>query len=198
MDSCGDIRSKFRRNEFSAALCHLERAAQQSLRRGCAKADDHARLHGGDLRIEPWTTRGNVHGTRLLVNASFAARLPVEMLHSIGYVNVGSVDAGRDKSLVKDGSRGADEGPAAYIFFVARLLAHEHDVRVSCAFTENGLGSLLPKVTATALLRGFTQNRDDAALGEEFGCGDLKRLTHRDSDAGQGKHCCVTVGLNGP
>ena len=54
-----------------------ELPTEQRLRRGGAEADEHARLHDGELRFEPGTAGGNLGRVRLLVDAPLARAAPI-------------------------------------------------------------------------------------------------------------------------
>jgi hypothetical protein len=183
MDCRGDERGEIRRNEFAAPLRYLECASKQRLCGGSSKADDDAWLNSGDFGVEPWTACGNLHRARLRVDAALAARLPVEMLYGVRYVDFAPVDSGGDQRLIQHRSCGTDEGLPGEVFFVAGLLAYKHDFRVRGTFSENRLRSLLPEIAAATFLRSLAQNRESAALGEELCSGSGEALWHELEDA---------------
>src|SRR5688572_13314887 len=126
---------------------HLERAAEQRLRRGRAEADDDLRLHDLELGLEPRPARLDLGGVRLGVNADLAApapptpaaqtgrRLPLEVLDRVGHVRRPAVDAGFGQPLVEHPPRRSDEGPPGQVLLVARLLADEHQLGPRGALT---------------------------------------------------------------
>src|SRR5207244_8109759 len=89
-----DKRGKRRRDELAAVRGHLELTADERLGRRRAQADDRARLDELNLSIEPRPARRNLAGVRFLVNASLAARLPLEVLDDVGDEDRGAIDAG--------------------------------------------------------------------------------------------------------
>src|SRR3954470_23659276 len=104
----------------------LERGAEQRLRSGGAKTDDHLRLDQRDLGIQPRSARADLAGARLLVNAPLAARLPLEMLHDVGDINDRAIDARIGERAIEEFAGRTDERVAAHVLGVPWLLADEH------------------------------------------------------------------------
>ena len=88
----------------------------------------------------------------ILVQSTFAARLVLEVLHGVGDVERGPVEAGRFQCAVEHLAGGADKGAAQRILLVARLLADQHQGGIGRTFAEHGLGGVLVKVAARAAL----------------------------------------------
>ena len=70
------------------------------------------------------------------MNAALAARLPLEMLHSIGNVSLLALNAGLRQCFVEDCTGGPDEWTPGKVFFVARLFSNEQDPRMGSAFVK--------------------------------------------------------------
>jgi hypothetical protein len=74
----------------------------------------------------------------------------LKMLDRIGDVDGRAVEAGRFERAVEHLSGRTDEGATLQIFLIARLLAHEHQVRVGRTFAKHGLRRVLIEVAARA------------------------------------------------
>jgi hypothetical protein len=61
------------------------------------------------------------------VNASFAARLPFEMLHRIRDVNLLAIDSRFFERAIHNFSRRSDKGFAGHILMIARLFTDQHN-----------------------------------------------------------------------
>ena len=131
--------------------------AKQALCGRRAKADDHFWLRNGDLGFQPRATGKNFQLIRFLVNAAFAARLPLEMFHGVGDINFATVNTCGLERFVENASRGSYERLASKILFVAGLFADEHHASVLRAFAEDSLRARLPKVARFAGSGGHTQ-----------------------------------------
>ena len=78
--------------------------------------------------------------------------LPLEVLDHVGHVSASAFDAGGLDRAVEQPAGGPDEGSSLAILGVARRLAHEHDLRVLGALSEDGLGRGPPQVAPVAPL----------------------------------------------
>lgn len=67
-------------DEAAALASDPELPAEQRLSRDRAEADEHPRPHRLQLRVEPPPAGPDLLGVRLLVDASLAARAPLEVL----------------------------------------------------------------------------------------------------------------------
>ena len=101
MDSCENWREAGRAENFAAILRDAKAATEQRLRSGCAEADDEGRVDGFHFGVKPGAAGGNFASAGLLVNAAFAARLPLEMFDGIGDVDEAAVDAGFNETAVE-------------------------------------------------------------------------------------------------
>ena len=107
---------------------------------GCgSERNDEPRPHQRDLAIEPPAARGHLVPVRLFMQAPFAARLVLEVLHHVGEVKLGAIEAGFGKRAVKQLAGRSDERLAGQILLVARLLADEHESGVARTLAEHGL-----------------------------------------------------------
>jgi hypothetical protein len=87
------------------------------------------------------------------VDPSLAARLPFEVLHHVGDINLLPLDAGFLQGPVHYLSRGTDEWLAAQIFRIARLFAYQQHSCVPWPFSEDSLGRLFIKRASRAVAR---------------------------------------------
>ncbi len=87
------------------------------------------------------------------MNPALATRLPFEMLHRVGDINIVTIDPGFAESAVEKLSRRADEQLPSEILLIARLLAQKHDRRALRTFTKHGLRSELVQMTGGATSR---------------------------------------------
>src|SRR2546423_1894133 len=88
---------------------------------------------------------------RRLVKAPLAARLPLEVLYGVRYVDVVALHSGGLERAVEKPSGGADERQAFLVLLVARLLADQHDASVGRAGAEHRLGGVRPQRAVLAL-----------------------------------------------
>src|SRR3954466_15274685 len=175
-------RLPFRLDDLSAALGHAELLAEQSLSRRSPQTNDHLGLNRSDLSIEPGPACRDLHRIRFFMDATLAAWLPLKMLDRVADVNQAAIDAGFIKSFVEHRSGWTDERAAFQIFFVTRLLAHEHYLCVRATFAKHRLRAAQPWRTRLARLRGFAKGDDVARVWHRrragllgFGYADLLR-----------------------
>ena len=76
----------------SALFGDPERGTENRLRRGRSETDEQFRLHDSQFGFHPRPAGGDLARVRFLMDAPFAARLPFEMLHGIGDINVVAID----------------------------------------------------------------------------------------------------------
>jgi len=143
-------RSERRLHERGALRAHFELRAQDRLCRGGSEADDDTRFDEVDFRFQPGATGFDLEGIRLLVNASFSARLKLEMLDHVGHIDLRSIDSRRDERLVEKTAGRTDEWLSLQIFLIARLLADKHHRRSLFSFAENRLRSGSPQIAGLA------------------------------------------------
>jgi hypothetical protein len=87
------------------------------------------------------------------VDATFAARLPLEVLHDVRHVSVAAVDPGFLQRTVEQPSGRPDERPAGDVLLVARLFAHQHEAGFLHSFAEHSLRAAAPQRTRLAVRR---------------------------------------------
>ena len=133
----------------------------------CAKRDDEIRFDPGEFAIQPEAAGPHFAGIRPLVQAALAARLEFEMLHRVGDVSAGPVEAGFFQCFVEYLSRRSNEWLAGEVFLVARLFADEHHRRIARAFAEHGLCCVPEQRTTRAAFR-LVPHRRKAAFGMLF------------------------------
>src|SRR5258706_1873178 len=150
-----------------------EPGPEERLGRGGAEGHDERGLHRGELALEPLVAGLDLALCRGLVQAAFAARLPLEVLHRIGDVELRPVEARLMQRLVEDAPGGADERMALAVLDVPGLLADQHDACARTALAENGLRSVLPQGAGAAIARFFAQ------LLYACGRARLTRLVHQ-------------------
>src|SRR2546423_5086390 len=127
-------------------LCRdLELAADHCLRGGRAEADDDVRLDRGDFALEPLVAGVDLALGRRLVKAPLAARLPLEVLYGVRYVDVVALHSGGLERAVEKPSGRTDKRQALLVLLVARLLADQHDPPVGRAGPEHSLGGVRPQ-----------------------------------------------------
>ena len=95
------------------------------MRRRRAQTNHDFWSHRFQFGIQPGSAGGNLQRVRLLVDAAFAARLPLEMLDRISDENLFAVDAHLVESFIEHPAGRSDEGMPGEIFFIARLLAQK-------------------------------------------------------------------------
>src|SRR5205814_752591 len=122
-----------------------------------------ARLHDGELRLEPGSARRHLRPVRLLVDPPLPARLPLEVLDGVRDIGRPAVDAGRLERLVEEVPRRADERLSRAVLLVAGLLADEHRSRPDRALPEDRLRADLPQMAA-ATSGGRLLQRGEAQL----------------------------------
>src|SRR5690242_19686380 len=130
-----------------------ERFAHEAARGGRAERHDDARPYDLDLVVEPEAADLDLARVGLLVEASLAARLILEMLHRIGDVDSRALDTGRFEGGIEDPAGGADEGAPGELLLIARLLADQHHMSVGRTLAEYGLSRVLVKVATGAAAR---------------------------------------------
>ena len=170
-DSTGSPRCCVTRNCRPRSACAAV-APRQTRTRGlttASSASSHGRA-GGDLRP-----------VRLLVDASLALALPLEVLDDVRHVCEGAVDAGFLHRLVEEAARGPDERLAGPVLLVAGLLADEHDVGLRRAFAEDRLRPGFPERAGLAAGRCLAELPQARPRRDERGGGLVEQalLGHR-------------------
>lgn len=165
MNSCNDGMSLGRAEELSTLLGDAERSAHDGLGRSGAETDYDLWLHGCEFAIEPRAACRYFRRVRLFVDTALSSRLPFEVLHRVGDIDLISVDARLFQSGVQQGSGGPNKWTPLKILFVSGLLADEEHTRVCLAFTKDGFRSALPQLAVAAILCFPSQNFQASGLG---------------------------------
>src|SRR5262245_42546676 len=149
-------RSERRLDEFTAVLSHTEGGTEKRLRGSRTEADYRLRLHDRQLDVQPRTAGSDVLGPRLLVNAPLAARLPVEMLHDVGHIDLLPIDPRGVERAGEQLAGRADKRPADSILLIAGLLTDEHESGLPRPFAEDRLRAALPQFARLAARGGVS------------------------------------------
>ena len=145
------IRSKY----LAAVLCQSKLCTEQTLRRSCTEADNELRTNGGNLRFQPWAAGRYFKRVWFLMQANLAAQFPFEMLHSIGDVHVGPIDACGLEAFIKQLTGWSDERLSLLVFAIAGLFSHQENSGMGPAFPKDDLRRFPIEVASTALPCGF-------------------------------------------
>jgi len=94
----------------------------------------------------------------------FPLRLPFEMLHRVGDINLGAIDASLQQRLIENPAGRPDERLSLVVLAIAWLLAHHDDTRLRATLAENGLGCVFPEIAGTAMGGFMGQGRQVALL----------------------------------
>src|SRR6185295_13522340 len=143
-------RRERRRHELAALDRHLELSAEQGLRGRRPQAHERFRLHNRQLVVYPRTAGVDLALTRLLVDAAFPARFPLEVLDDIRDVDGLPIDAGFFERTVEKLPCRTDERMTPEVFVIARLFADQHERRALRAFAEDRLRGVAPEVAVAA------------------------------------------------
>src|SRR5712671_1631456 len=133
-------------NPSSSFPRDAELISEEGLSSGRPQAHENAWLHQPNLRIEPGPARLNFGRARLLVDSPLPPFIwrPFEVLHDICDIDFIAVDSRQAQSLIKYLSCRSNKRPAAEIFFVSGLLAHQHNRGFRRSFAKNGLRRRFP------------------------------------------------------
>jgi hypothetical protein len=153
---------------LSAVFCQSKLCTEQTLRRSCTQTDNELRTNGRNLRFQPWAACGDFKGVWLLMQPNLAARFPFEMLHSVGDVHIGSIDACRLEAFIKQLTGWPDERLPLLVFAIAGLFPHQENSGMGSAFPKDYLRSFPIKVASAASLGGFPQSVEVMVGGEKF------------------------------
>jgi hypothetical protein len=86
------------------------------------------------------------------------------VLHRVGHVHVGPLDAGALQGAVEQPSGWTDERFAGAILRVARLFTHQHQARAARPFPEDGLRRPFPELAPAASLRSVPHRLETRAV----------------------------------
>src|SRR6266566_1556858 len=144
MDSRRGDRGIGGRQELAAALRDSEGRPPQRLRGRGAEADQSPGFDDRQLGFEPGPACRDLDRVRLLVDPFLASRLPFEVLHDIGYVDLPPVDAGFLQAGVEKPPRRTHEWAPFDVFLVARLLTNQKESGADWPFPKDCLSPALP------------------------------------------------------
>jgi hypothetical protein len=111
------------------------------------------RVHAANFHLQPHIASVDFAQVRLFVEPAFAARLPLEVLNGIGYKDIVALECRHIQARVKYAARGAYEGTATQILFIARLLTDKHDSGIARSLARDRLRGVLPQIAAPAVLQ---------------------------------------------
>src|SRR5439155_15441561 len=149
------LRRELLRQYFAALARNTEGRTEDRLPSCRAKADQQLRFYQGQLRLKPRAAGCDFARIRFLMNSTFAARLPLKMLHRVRDVNLAAIDSSFFERAVHDRSRGSNKRSAGNILVIARLFADEHDRCAPWSFAKNSLRRALVNRTRCAFTRSF-------------------------------------------
>ena len=132
------------REELSTIAHDAHLGSQKCRDRGGAQRHDRGGPHERQLLIEPHAARQNLFPAGPLVDAAFAARLPLEMFDGVRQIHLRRIAAGFDDDLAQEASGGPDKRLSLDIFDIARLLAHQHHVSCSGTRSKHRLRRVFP------------------------------------------------------
>ena len=102
------------------------------------------------------------------MNAAFAARLVLEVLHGVRQVHVAARDAGHLQRLVEYRARRSNKRLALAVFLIPRHFADQHDIGLARTLAEDCLSGA-PIQLATAARRGrFAERGQREPLGKKL------------------------------
>jgi hypothetical protein len=102
---------------------------------------------------------------------SLATPYPFKMLDRVSDVSLLSRNSCISQRLINQTSRRSDEGTAAPIFLISRLLSDKHEIRSCRSFAEDRLRGILVEIAAFARLCRPTQSLDGSLRWQEIGRG---------------------------
>jgi hypothetical protein len=140
---------------LSAVLCEPKLGPEQTLRRSCAEADNELRTNGGNLCFQPWAAGHYFQRVRLLMQPDLSARLPLEMLNSIGDVHLTPVDPRRLEAFIQQVTSRPDKRLPLLIFAIAGLFPHQENSGMGAAFAKDDLRGFPVEVASTTLAGCF-------------------------------------------
>src|SRR5215469_15278962 len=189
------MRSGVERQQLSALLGDAKSTPQQGLGCGCAETNDYLRLYQVDLDLQPLMASRDLDRIRLLVNSTFAARLPLEMLDRVGHIGDTTIDAGLFQCFIQQSAGGANKGTSLQVLLVAGLLADEHNASARLAFAEDRLSAALPEIAGAAAVCGVASGIQGGVKSEPFGIRSRLRgsACHVLADAMEGEGSCPDI-----
>src|SRR5437016_2478629 len=119
MDGDEKLRAVRQRKRFAAYLPDGDLPPHQAARRSRAERDDQLRLDDCAFLLEPPFATLDLVGVWLLVQAAFAARLELEVLHRIGDEGLVARNAGIGQCLIEQAPGRPDERLAGEVLLIA-------------------------------------------------------------------------------
>src|ERR1700691_4486854 len=144
---------------FATKLHDRSRGATDSPQRRSAERDDDPGREAADLGSEPDAAGLDMAQLRSFVRPPFTARPPIEILRRVGDEYFRPSDLRLREQFVQQSTRRPDKRVSLAILGIARLLAHQQNMRSVRALTQHRLRGTLPQLTAPAGLRSFTLSR---------------------------------------
>ena len=129
-----NFRRQLRCKDLTAVLRHSKRRSEDRLRSRRAQTNKQSRPNDLKLGFEPRPAGRNLARVRFLVDAALPARLPFEVLHRVGDVNLIAIDSRFFQRPVENFSSRADERSTSEILLIPRLFAQEHKPRAFGSF----------------------------------------------------------------
>jgi hypothetical protein len=102
------------------------------------------------------------------MQADFAPRFPLKVLHRVGDVNHGAVDTSRFEALIQQLTGRPHEWSSLLIFAIARLFAHKKHPGVRSALAEYYLRRVQMKIAPLAMRGRLPQAGEIVARGQEL------------------------------
>jgi DNA polymerase III subunit alpha len=158
------ILGPLRVDELTALGRHAEAASEQRLGRCGTETHQDFRPDELELRLEPGQTGTDLARIGLLVQATAAARHPLEVLDDVADVRLLARNTGLLQGAVEELSRRTHERFALQILLVPRLLTDQHQGRMGRPIAEYGLRGTLVERAAAAAGGGLAQTRQRAML----------------------------------
>jgi hypothetical protein len=155
MVSSQDLRAQLMQQMLSSGGINGKRSTGQGAQRGSSERDNDLWLNRSDFLIQPNIACFDFTDSGLFVQPPLAARFPLEMLHRVRDVNVAASEPGCLQGLIEHPPCGPDERMTAQVFFVAWLFSDQHDSGPVGPFAHHSLGSVLPQIAPSAILRAF-------------------------------------------
>ena len=146
-------KSKFTENgvdELAALFHDRYRLSDNRLCGRSPEADKNLGLHYFYFDLEPWPACNNLANRRLLMQAPLATPDPLKVLHRIGHVNFIAGNSRVFQRPVKHAAGWPYEGFTFLIFYVARLLTHQHHTCMAGPIAKDRLGSIEVEITSLA------------------------------------------------
>src|SRR5436190_22610191 len=105
MNGRDNFRREFRFQNLAALAGDAKRRAEDSLGRRRAKTNQQSRPNDSKLGLEPRPAGRDFARVRFLVDATFPARLPFEVLYRIRHVNLAAIDPGFFEGAIQNFAR---------------------------------------------------------------------------------------------